>query len=121
MSAGKQPMLDQLRAHRLHRVQGRGDRLAAALAGRSDVPLPDGLGVADRHAQAVAGEGLAQRRPRGSELSRGGVHAAKLFRELQGAFGLGAVGEEAAGLPAQRLPGWLALPIAHLPGPPTIG
>jgi hypothetical protein len=39
----------------------------------------------------VAGEGFPQRRPGGAEL----------LGELEGALGLGAVGEEAAGLPAQ--------------------
>jgi hypothetical protein len=33
----------------------------------------------------------------------GGVDAAQLFGELEGPFGLAAVGEEAAGLPAQRV------------------
>jgi hypothetical protein len=42
-----------------HRVQARGGRLAAALAGRGDGALADGLGVAGRHAEAVAGEGVA--------------------------------------------------------------
>jgi hypothetical protein len=50
----------------------------------------------------VAGEGFAQRRPAGAELGGGGVDAAELFGELKGAFGLGAVGQEAAGLPAHR-------------------
>jgi hypothetical protein len=58
-------------------------------------------GVAGRHAQAVAGEALAQRRPGGVQLGRGGVDAAQLLGELEGAFGLGPVGQEAAGLPAQ--------------------
>jgi hypothetical protein len=49
----------------------------------------------------VAGEGFAQRRPGGPELGCGGVDAAELLGELEGAFGLGAVGKEAAGLPAQ--------------------
>jgi hypothetical protein len=50
----------------------------------------------------VATEGLAQRRPGGAQLGRGGVDAAELLGELEGAFGFGPVGEEAAGLPAQR-------------------
>jgi hypothetical protein len=58
-------------------------------------------GVAGRHAPGVAGEALAQRRPGGVQLGRGGVDAAQLLGELEGAFGLGPVGQEAAGLPAQ--------------------
>src|SRR5215211_5438980 len=84
-----------------HRVQRRGDRLAAALAGCGDGPLADGFRVAGRHAEAVAGEGLAQRRPGSAELLCGGVDAAELLGELKGAFGFGPVGEEAAGLAAQ--------------------
>jgi hypothetical protein len=87
-----------------HRVQARSDRLAGALAGGGDGPLPNGIGVAGRHAEAVVGEGLAQRRPGGPELSRGGVDAAELFGELEGALGFRAVGKEPAGLPAQRVP-----------------
>jgi hypothetical protein len=52
----------------------------------------------------VAGEGLAQRRPSGAQLVRGGVDAAELFGEGEGAFGLGVVSQEAAGLPAHRRP-----------------
>jgi hypothetical protein len=74
-----------------HRVQGLGGRLAAAVAGGGDGALADGGGVAGGHSQAVAGEGFAQRRPGGVEL----------LGELEGALGLGAVGEEPAGLPAQ--------------------
>jgi hypothetical protein len=33
----------------------------------------------------------------------GGVDAAELFNQGDGAFGFGPVGEEAAGLPAQRV------------------
>jgi hypothetical protein len=51
----------------------------------------------------VAGECLAQRRPSGAQLGRGGIDAAEPFGELEGAFGLGPVGQEAAGLPAQRV------------------
>jgi hypothetical protein len=76
--------------------------LAAALAGGGDGALADGFGVAGWHAEAVAGEGFAQRRPGGAELGRGGVDAAQLLGQGEGAFGLGPVGEEAAGLPAQR-------------------
>jgi hypothetical protein len=32
----------------------------------------------------------------------GGIHAAELFGQRQGAFGLGPLGQEPAGLPAQR-------------------
>ena len=55
------PRRDRLRVEGdKHRVQRRGDRLAGALAGGSDGPLADGLGVAAGHAQAVATEGFAQ-------------------------------------------------------------
>ena len=37
-----------------------------------------------------------------AELGRGDVDAAELLSELEGAFGLGPVGQEPAGLPAQR-------------------
>jgi hypothetical protein len=47
-------------------------------------------------------EGFAQRRPGGVELGGGGVDAAQPLGELEGAFGFGPVGEEAAGLPARR-------------------
>jgi hypothetical protein len=40
----------------------------------------------------VAAEGLAQRRPGGAQLLRGGVDAAELFGEMEGAFGFGVVG-----------------------------
>ena len=86
-----------------YRVQRRGDRLPGALAGGGDGALADGLGVAGWRAQAVAGEGFAQRRPGGTEFSGGGVDATELFGELEGAFGSGPVGEEPAGLPAQPL------------------
>jgi hypothetical protein len=39
----------------------------------------------------VAGEGLAQRRPSGAELGRGGVDAAQLLGELKGTLGFGPV------------------------------
>jgi hypothetical protein len=68
--------------------------------GGGDGALADGFGVAGRHAQPVAGEGFAQRRPGAAKLLGGGVDAAKLFGKLEGAFGLGAVCEEPAGLPA---------------------
>jgi hypothetical protein len=66
----------------------------------ASIALADGFGVARWHAQPVAGEGFAQRRPGGAQLGRGRVHRAEAFGELEGAFGLGAVGEEPAGLPA---------------------
>jgi hypothetical protein len=73
--------------------------------GAGDGALTDGLGVVRRHAEPVVGEGLAQRRPGGVQLGRGGVDAAQLLGELEGAFGLGPVGQEAAGLPAHSLLG----------------
>jgi hypothetical protein len=84
-----------------HRVQGRGGRLAGALVGGGDGPLADRFGVGGGHAEAVATEGFAQRRPGGAQLSGGGVHTAQSLGELEGAFGFGAVRKEAAGLPAQ--------------------
>jgi hypothetical protein len=39
----------------------------------------------------------------GAQLGGGRVHQAESFGELEGALGLGAVGQEAARLPAQRL------------------
>jgi len=42
-----------------HRVKGRCDRLAGALAGGGDGPLADGFGVGGGHAEAVASEGFA--------------------------------------------------------------
>jgi len=86
---------------RVTNIQRRGHRLAGALVGGGDGPLADRLGVWGRHAQAVAGEGLAQRRPSGAQLSRGGVDATQPLGELKGTLGFGPVGEEAAGLPAQ--------------------
>ena len=85
---------------RKHGVKGRGGRLAGALAGGGDGPLADGLRVVGGHAEPVATEGFVQRRPGGAKLLRGGVDAAELFGEGEGAFCFGAVGEEAAGLPA---------------------
>jgi hypothetical protein len=90
---------------RKHRVKAGGGRLAGALVGGVDGPLADGLGVAGGHAEAVAGEGFAQRRPGGVQLLGGGVDAAELFGELEGALGFGPVGQEAAGLPAHPLLG----------------
>jgi hypothetical protein len=60
-----------------HRIQARGGWRPAALAGGGHGPLPNGFGVAGRHAQAVAGEGFAQRWPGGAELLGGGVDAAR--------------------------------------------
>jgi hypothetical protein len=99
-SAGTEGELALVKGHK-HRVQARGDRSAAALTGGLDSALPDGLRVARRHAKAVAGEGFAQRRPGRPQLLSGGVDAAQPLRKLEGALGLGTVGEEAAGLPAQ--------------------
>ena len=79
--------------------------LPGALAGGGDGPLADGFGVGGGHAEAVASEGFAQRRPGGAELGGGGVDAAELFGELEGAFGLGAVGEKALGCPPPSLLG----------------
>jgi hypothetical protein len=62
-----------------------------------------GFGVGGGHAQAVAGEGFAQRRPGGAQLGGGGVDAAKLLGQRVGPLSFGPVGEEAAGLPAQRM------------------
>jgi hypothetical protein len=52
---------------------------------------------------ARVAEGFMQRRPGGAQLLSSGIHAAELFGELEGAFGLGAVGQEAAGLSAHWL------------------
>ena len=51
----------------------------------------------------MAGKGFAQRRPGGAQLLSSGIDAAELLGQLEGAFGLAAVGQEAAGLPAQRV------------------
>jgi hypothetical protein len=59
-------------------------------------------GVAGGHAEPVAGEGLAQRRPGGLQLLGGGVDAAQLLGQREGPFGLGPVDQEAAGLSAHR-------------------
>jgi hypothetical protein len=85
-----------------HRVQARGGRPPAALVGGLDGALADGFGVALGHAEAVAGEGFAQGRPGGAQLGGGGVDAAEPLGQGEGALGLGAAGQEAAGLPAQR-------------------
>jgi hypothetical protein len=85
-----------------YRLQGWGGRLAGALVGGGEGPLADRFGVAGRHAQPVAGDGLAQRRPGGAEFGGGGVDAAELLGELEGMLGLSPVGEEPAGLVAQR-------------------
>jgi hypothetical protein len=42
-------------------------------------------------------------KPVQASLLRGGVDTAELLGELEGAFGFGPVGEEAAWLPAQRM------------------
>ena len=95
-----------------HRVQSWGGRLTGAAAGRSHGTLADSFGVAGGHAQAVAGEGFAQRRPGGAQLLGGGVDAAELFGQGEGTFGFGRVGQEAAGLPAQRV---AIVPVAPTP------
>jgi hypothetical protein len=84
-----------------HRVQQRSGRLPGALAGSGDGPLADGFRVEGGHAQAVAGEGFAQRRPGGAQLAGGGVDAAELFGQRVGPLSFGPIGEEPAGLPAQ--------------------
>jgi hypothetical protein len=48
----------------------------------------------------MAGKRFAQRRPGGAQLLSGGVDAAQPLGQREGAFALGMVGEEAAGLPA---------------------
>src|SRR4029450_5004533 len=72
-------------------------------AGRGDGALADRFGVAGGHAEPMPLKGFAQRRPGGAQLGCGGVDAAELLGQLERAFGLGAVREEAAGLPAQRV------------------
>jgi hypothetical protein len=90
--------------HHEHQIQGGWSRLVAALSSGSDRPLAYRFPVTGGHAQAVAGEGFAQRRPGDAQLGGGGVHAAQLFGQGEGAFGFDPVGEEAAGLPAQSAP-----------------
>jgi hypothetical protein len=70
------------------------------LAGGGDRPLPTRLGVQGRRAKAAAGEGSAQRPPAVSQRSRGRIEAAEPLGQGKGVFGLCAVGEEVAGLPA---------------------
>jgi hypothetical protein len=48
----------------------------------------------------MPGKRLAQRRPNGAQLGRGRVDRAESFDKGEGVLGLGAVGQEAAGLPA---------------------
>jgi hypothetical protein len=93
--------------------------MAGVLAGGDNRPLPDGLQVAGGHPKAVAPEGLAQRRPGRHQLGgRGGIHPAEPLGQLEGALGLGPVGQEAAGLPAHR---WgAAHPEPHWP-PGAVG
>jgi hypothetical protein len=54
-----------------------------------------------RRRASVAAERLAQGRPGGAQLLGGGIDAAESLGQGEGAFGLGPVGQEAAGLPAQ--------------------
>jgi hypothetical protein len=77
-----------------HRVQGGRGRLAGAPATRGGGALADGLGAAGRHAQAVADERLAQRRPGRTQFGRGSVDTAQPLGQLEGAFGFGAVARE---------------------------
>jgi hypothetical protein len=86
-----------------HRIERRRGRRAAPLAGGGDGALADRLGVAGRHAEAVPGKRLVERRPGGPQLGRGGVDAAQPLGQGEGALGLGTVDQEAAGLPAQRV------------------
>jgi hypothetical protein len=86
-----------------HPVKRRRGGRAGTSAGGGEGALANRLGVAGRHAQSVPLEGFAQRGPGGAQLDGGGVDTAEPFGELEGALGFGAVGEEAAGLPAQ---GW---------------
>jgi hypothetical protein len=51
----------------------------------------------------VADEGFAQRRPGGAQLGRSRVDAAQPLGQGKGALRLGPVGQELAGLPAQRV------------------
>jgi hypothetical protein len=51
----------------------------------------------------VAGKGFAQQRPGRAQLLGGGIDAAELLGQGEGAFGLGPVGQKPAGLPAQRV------------------
>jgi hypothetical protein len=89
--------------HHEHQIQGGWSRLVAALSSGSDRPLAYRFPVTGGHAQAVAGEGFAQRRPGDAQLGGGGVHAAQLFGQGEGAYGFDPVVEESAGLPAQRV------------------
>jgi hypothetical protein len=52
----------------------------------ASVARAHGFRVAGGHAEAVAGEGFAQRRPGGSGLGGGGVDAAELLGALEGAL-----------------------------------
>jgi hypothetical protein len=89
--------------HRFQGRQGRWGWLAGALAGGGDGALAHRFGVAGWHAKLMPLEGFTQRRPGRVQLLGGGVDAAELFGERECPLGLGAVGEEAAGLPAQRV------------------
>jgi hypothetical protein len=72
-----------------YRIQRWGGRPAGALLADGDSPLADRFGIAGRHAEAVAGEGFAQRRPAGSQLLCSGVDAAESVGEGEGASGFG--------------------------------
>ena len=86
-----------------HRVKAGSGRLSTVLAGRLDGAAGRRGGCAPA-SQPVAGEGLTERRPAGAQLLRGGIDAAQPLGQREGALGLGPVGEEAAGLPAQWSP-----------------
>lgn len=86
---------------------------AGALAGGGDRPLPTRLGVQGRRAKAAAGEGSAQRPPAVPSAAGGRIEAAEPLGQGEGVFGLCAVSEESAGLPAYR---WVeAHPERHWP------
>jgi hypothetical protein len=84
----------------IQRWRGLRGRLAAAVAGGGDGALADRLGVRAGMPSPWRGEGLAQRWPGRAQFGRGGVDAAQLFGQRVGPLSFGAVGEEAAGLPA---------------------
>ena len=90
-----------------HRIQGRGGRLAGwpVRWRAASVTRWRRLRVALGRAEAVAGEGLVQRRPSGAELGRGRVDAAQPLGQGEGAFDLGPIRVEPAGLPAHPLLG----------------
>jgi hypothetical protein len=62
---------------------------------------------------------LAQRRPDGAQLGRGSVDAAQPLGQSEGAFGLGAVGQEAARLSAYPAAGQAKAPLVAVGDGPT--